>query len=128
MSVLASSAVLMSHWCPLWEEEQKPCCPATGEECWRRSFSWCPPLGKIGIKLLKRAMMWENFNAKVGKDGYIKRGTIWIIIRLQNQDGSWLSPYTIFISTLKYRHKDSMSPLFNNCEVDVCVCCFLSHI
>lgn len=40
MLVLASSAVLMSCWCPLWKEEQKPCCPATGEGCWRRPCSW----------------------------------------------------------------------------------------
>lgn len=31
---VASSAVLMSHRCPQWLE-QKPCCPATGEEHWR---------------------------------------------------------------------------------------------
>ena len=40
MSALASSAELMSCWCPLWKEEQEPCCPASGEERRRRSFSW----------------------------------------------------------------------------------------
>lgn len=73
MSVLASSAVLMSHWCPLWMEEPKPCCPATGEECWRRSFSWCPPLEKRCIQLLKRPMTWKDFNATAGNDEHIKK-------------------------------------------------------
>lgn len=39
MLVLASSAVLMSCWCPLHKEEQWPCCLATGQGCWWSSCS-----------------------------------------------------------------------------------------
>lgn len=127
MSALASSAVLMSHCCPLWKEEQRPCCPATGEECWGRS-SWCPPLRKICIKLLeihdverltlmlrleimytlKMDKMENTFASKEKKAAGLPPepyfAPLFLLYALSLMDNYYLEK----------QHKDMMSPFLNN--------------
>lgn len=66
MSALASSAALMSDWCPLWKEEQEPCCPATGEGCWRRSSSVVATSRKDRHSIIKEPQDEERLNATIG--------------------------------------------------------------
>ena len=68
MSALASSAALMSDWCPLWKEEQRPCCPATGEGCWRRSSSVVATSRKDTRSIIKEPKDEERLNATIGNE------------------------------------------------------------